>query len=156
RNNGKFILRIEDTDRTRLIEGSQESIKKSLDWLGIIYDEGPEKPGPFGPYQQSERLEIYRKYTEELLEKGKAFYCFCSPERLSSMRSVQETSGMPTIYDGLCKKYSLEEAREKAKTEAFVIRMNTPEEGKTEFIDLVRGKIEFENKLIDDQILIKS
>lgn len=156
RNNGKFILRIEDTDRTRLVEGSEESIKKSLEWFGIVYDEGPNLPGPFEPYRQSERLEIYKKYAEELVEKGNAYYCFCTSDRLTSMRSVQEASGMPTLYDGLCKKYSLEEAKEKARTEEFVIRMNTPEDGKTEFIDLVRGKIEFENKLIDDQILLKS
>lgn len=156
RNNGKFILRIEDTDRTRLVEGSEKRIRESLDWLGISYDEGPGKPGPHEPYRQSERLQIYKKYAEELIEKTMAFYCFCTTERLTTMRSVQEASSMPTLYDGFCKKYSLVEAKEKAKSEAYVIRMNTPEEGKTEFNDLVRGKIEFENSLIDDQILLKS
>jgi glutamyl-tRNA synthetase len=156
RNNGKFILRIEDTDRNRLVEGSEEKIKKSLEWFGISLDEGPDIPGPFEPYRQSERLELYKKYALELVENGHAFYCFCTPERLTSMRSVQEASGMPTIYDGFCKKFSLEEAREKAKSELFVIRMNTPEDGKTSFDDLVRGKIEFENRFIDDQILLKS
>ena len=156
RNNGKFVLRVEDTDRNRLVEGSEEKIKKSLEWFGISYDEGPDIPGPFEPYRQSERLEIYKKYAEELVEKGHAFYCFCSAERLQSMRSVQEASKMPTIYDGFCKKLTLEEAREKIKTESFVIRMKTPDDGKTSFEDLVRGKIEFENRFIDDQILLKS
>ncbi len=156
RNKGNFILRIEDTDRTRLIEGSEDRIKKSLEWFGIIYDEGPDKSGQYEPYRQSERLEIYKKYAQELVSKSHAFYCFCSAERLSSMRGVQEASGMPTIYDGFCKKYSLEEALEKSKTESYVIRMKTPDEGKTKFNDLVRGEIEFDNYLIDDQILLKS
>jgi glutamyl-tRNA synthetase len=156
RNSGKFILRIEDTDRSRLVEDAEEKIKKSLEWFRITYDEGPDIPGPFEPYRQSERLEIYKKHALELVEKGHAFYCFCSSERLSSMRSVQEASGMPTIYDGFCKKFSPDEALEKAKSETFVIRMNTPEDGKTSFEDLVRGEIEFENRFIDDQILLKS
>ena len=156
RNIGKFILRIEDTDRNRLVEGSEEKIKKSLEWFGIKYDEGPDISGSFGPYVQSERLELYKKYAEELVEKGHAFYCFCSEERLKSMRSVQEASKMPTIYDGFCKKLTQGEVREKIKSESFVIRMNTPEDGQTSFNDLVRGKIEFENKFIDDQILLKS
>jgi len=156
RNNGKFILRIEDTDRTRLVEGAEGTIKNSLKWFGITYDEGPDVPGPFEPYRQSERLDLYKKYAEELIDKGSAYYCFCDSERLSSMRSVQEASGLPTLYDGLCKRFSISEAKEKIKEEAYVIRMNAPEEGKTEFEDLVRGKIEFENKLIDDQIILKS
>ncbi len=156
RNNGKFILRIEDTDRTRLVEGAEETIKNSLLWFNIAYDEGPDVPGPHQPYRQSERLEIYKKYAEELVEKGLAYYCFCDSERLSSMRSVQEASGLPTLYDGLCKKFNISESKEKIKNEPYVIRMNTPKDGKTEFEDLVRGKIEFENKLIDDQILLKS
>lgn len=156
RNNGKFILRIEDTDRTRLVEGAEDTIKKSLNWFGIVYDEGPDVQGPHEPYRQSERLDLYKKYAEDLIEKGFAYYCFCDSERLASMRSVQEAAGLPTLYDGFCKKYSREEANEKIRNESFVIRMNTPKEGKTEFEDLVRGKIEFENKLIDDQILLKS
>lgn len=156
RNKGKFILRIEDTDQARLVEGSEDRIKSSLEWFDIYYDEGPEKDGPHAPYRQSERLPIYKEYAQKLIEEGKAFYCFCTSERLASMRSVQEASHMPTLYDGLCKKYSLEEAREKAKTEEHVIRLNTPDSGVTEFDDLVRGKISFENVLIDDQILLKS
>lgn len=156
RNNGKFILRIEDTDRTRLVEGAEDTIKNSLKWFGITYDEGPDVSGPHEPYRQSERLDLYKKYAEELVEKGFAYYCFCDSERLATMRSVQEASKLPTLYDGFCKKYTLEEAREKIKSESYVVRMNTPKEGKTEFEDLVRGKIEFENKLIDDQILLKS
>ena len=156
KNNGKFILRIEDTDRERLVEGSEERIIASLNWVGLSHDEGPDIGGPYAPYKQSERLDIYKKYAEELVQKGHAFYCFCSQERLTTMRSVQQASHLPTLYDGFCKKYSLQEAREKIKTESYVIRLNAPDEGVTKFNDLIRGEIVFENKLIDDQVLLKS
>lgn len=156
RNGGKFILRIEDTDRVRLVESSEERIKASIAWLGLNFDEGPDIGGEYAPYRQSERLEIYKKYSEELIENGHAYFCFCTSERLESMRSVQQASKMPTLYDGFCKKYSLEEAREKAKTEEYVVRMNTPKSGDTQFNDLVRGTITFENALVDDQVIIKS
>jgi glutamyl-tRNA synthetase len=156
KNNGKFILRVEDTDQERLVSGSQERIISSLKWIGLNFDEGPDVGGPYGPYKQSERLDIYKKYAEELINNGHAFYCFCSQERLTTMRSVQTASHIPTLYDGFCKKYSLEESKEKAKTESYVIRLNTPDEGVTKFNDLIRGEITFENKLIDDQVLLKS
>jgi len=104
KHNGKFIVRIEDTDRTRLVEGSEERILKSLRWLNLIYDEGPDIGGPFAPYRQSERLPLYRKYAEELVEKGNAYYCFCTAERLIEMRRTQKTKRELPLYDRLCRK----------------------------------------------------
>lgn len=156
-NNGKFIVRIEDTDRARLIEGSEEKILKSLHWLGLVPDESPEVSGPYGPYRQSERLELYKKYALDLIDKGHAYYCFCIPERLEKMRNDQKAKGLPTMYDGFCKKLSKEELGKKLKTEEkYVIRLNVPDEGITEFTDIIRGKISFENAFIDDQVILKS
>lgn len=155
--NGQFIIRIEDTDRTRLVEGSEERILKSLEWLGIPHDEGPDIGGPYVPYRQSDRLPLYKKYAEELVEKGHAYYCFCTSERLEEMRKTQEEQHLPPMYDGQCKKIPLDEAKKRvAKGEKCVIRLNVPEEGTTAFTDLIRGEISFENKLIDDQVLLKS
>ncbi len=157
KNNGQFIIRVEDTDRTRLVEGSEQRILKSLEWLGIPHQEGPDIGGPFAPYRQSDRLPIYIKYAEELAEKGHAYYCFCTASRLEEMRKSQEANHQPPMYDGLCKKIPLEEAKKRiANGEKYVIRLNVPEEGTTTFHDLIRGDISFENKLIDDQVLIKS
>jgi len=157
KNNGQFIIRIEDTDRTRLVEGSEQRILKSLEWLGIPHDEGPDIGGPYVPYRQSDRLPLYKKYAEELVEKGHAYYCFCTSERLEEMRKGQEEQHLPPMYDGLCKKIALDEAKARvAKGEKYVIRLNVPEEGTTTFHDLIRGDISFENKLIDDQVLLKS
>jgi glutamyl-tRNA synthetase len=157
KNDGDFIIRIEDTDRTRLVEGSEERILASLKWLGIPHDEGPDIGGPFKPYRQSERLDTYKKYAEELIEKGHAYYCFCTQERLSEMRKNQEVKKLPPMYDGLCKSIPLEEAKARvAKGEKYVIRLNVPEEGETTFTDLIRGDITFQNTLIDDQVLLKS
>lgn len=139
---GQFIIRIEDTDQTRLVEGSEENILASLKWLGIVHDEGP--------FRQSERLPVYKKYADELVSKGHAYYCYCTPERLSQMREKQEKEHKPPMYDGLCK--TIKEKRQGK----HVIRLNVPEEGITEFTDLIRGKIRFENKLIDDQVILKS
>lgn len=147
---GKFIIRIEDTDRTRLVEGSEKRILASLNWLGIPYDEGPDKGGPYAPYRQSDRLDIYKKYAEELVAKGYAYYCYCTPERLSEMRKDQEAKHLPPMYDGLCKKI-----KEK-RSGKHVIRLNVPDEGITTFHDIIRGDVSFENKLIDDQVLLKS
>lgn len=156
KNKGKFIVRIEDTDRTRLVPGSMERIIASLDWLGLVYDEGPEKGGPYGPYQQSERLGLYKKYAQELIKNGHAYYCFCTPERLTRLREEQQANKQPTLYDGYCTKYNPEEAEKMGQSKPYVIRLKVPEDGTTEFTDAVRGKISFENRLIDDQVLIKS
>ena len=154
---GQFIIRIEDTDRTRLVEGSEERILESLDWLGIPHDEGPDMGGPYAPYRQSERLALYKKYAEELVEKGHAYYCFCTQERLEQMRKIQEQEHKPPMYDGHCKKVSRQEAKKRIeKGEKYVIRLNVPDSGTTTFHDLIRGDISFENKLIDDQVILKS
>lgn len=157
KNNGKFVIRIEDTDRTRLVPGSEDRILKSLNWLGIDHNEGPDKGGPYNPYRQSERLPVYKKHAEHLIEKGHAFYCFCTPERLAEMRTAQEANHQPPMYDGLCKKIPAGEAKSRVlKGEKYVVRLSVPEEGVTTFTDLIRGEISFENKLIDDQVLLKS
>lgn len=155
--NGQFIIRIEDTDRARLVEGSEKRILESLDWLGIIHDEGPDVGGEYAPYRQSERLPLYKKYAEELVSKGHAYYCFCTPLRLEEMRKAQEAAHKPPMYDGICKKLDPKEAKARvASSERYVIRMNVPDTGVTTFTDLIRGEISFENKLIDDQVLLKS
>ncbi|OGG05042.1 glutamate--tRNA ligase [Candidatus Gottesmanbacteria bacterium RBG_16_52_11] len=154
---GRFIVRIEDTDRTRLVEGSEQRILESLSWLGIGPDEGPETGGPFAPYRQSERLEKYRSAAGQLLDKRHAYYCFCTQQRLEEMRKNQERAHEPPMYDGLCKTIPDKEARERVKNgEKYVVRLNVPDEGSTVFRDIVRGAISFENRLIDDQVLLKS
>jgi len=147
---GQFVVRIEDTDRTRLVEGSEKRILKSLEWLGLSPDESPQVGGPFAPYRQSERLAIYQKHAEELVAKDRAYYCFCTPLRLEQMRKDQEVRHLPPMYDGTCRKL-------KAKKDGkYTIRLKVPEEGITKFTDLIRGEISFENNLIDDQVLLKS
>lgn len=157
KSGGQFIIRIEDTDRTRLVEGSEDRILQSLAWLGIPHNEGPDIGGPYAPYRQSERLPVYKKYADELIESGHAYYCFCTPQRLEQMRKAQEAEHKPPMYDGTCKNIDLSEAKKRVATgERHVIRLNVPDEGETKFNDIIRGEIVFENKLIDDQVLLKS
>jgi glutamyl-tRNA synthetase len=154
---GQFIIRVEDTDRTRLVVGSENRILQSLKWLDIPYDEGPDIGGPYAPYRQSERLASYKQYAEELIEKGYAYYCFCTSDRLSHMRKDQEIHHKPPMYDGLCKTLDKKESKKRATAgEAHVVRMNVPDTGVTTFTDLIRGEISFENELIDDQVILKS
>ncbi len=154
---GQFIIRIEDTDRTRFVEGSEQHILSSLSWLGIPHQEGPDIGGPYAPYRQSDRLPSYRKYAEELIARGHAYYCFCTPERLAEMRKSQEAAHQPPMYDGLCKGIPAGDAAKRAAAgEPYVIRMNVPDTGVTSFTDLIRGDVSFENTLIDDQVLLKS
>lgn len=154
---GEFIIRIEDTDRTRLVEGSEGRILASLEWLGIPHNEGPDIGGPYAPYRQSDRLPNYKKYAETLIEKGYAYYCFCTSERLEEMRKKQEVEHKPPMYDGFCKAIDPKEAKKRAENgEKHVIRLNVPDSGKTTFTDLIRGEVSFENALIDDQVLLKS
>ena len=154
---GKFILRIEDTDRTRLVQGATEEIIKSLKWLGLFWDEGPDIGGHFEPYLQSERLPLYQKFAHELVKKGQAYFCFCSPQRLEKMRQEQKEKHQPTMYDGACQKFNARECQSKIKKgERFVIRLKVPEKGETKFKDLIRGEVSFKNEMIDDQILLKS
>lgn len=146
---GVFILRIEDTDRTRVVPGGAENILKTLEWAGLKWDEGP--------YIQSERLEIYRKHAKELVEKGSAYYCFCTPDRLLAMRQEQEARKQPPMYDETCRSISAAEAVSRAgEGTASVIRLKIPEDGETIFTDIVHDEIRFKNQFIDDQILLKS
>jgi len=162
---GQFILRVEDTDQGRLVEGAVENLLRTLDWAGINPDEGVKfdannkvvQVGDKGPYIQSERLDIYHKYIDELIEKGQAYYCFCSKERLDEVRKIQELNKQATGYDGHCRNINLEEAKKRIETgEKAVVRMKMPKEGATKFTDLIRGEVSFENKLIDDQVILKS
>src|SRR3989344_5386355 len=156
KNNGIFIARIEDTDRTRYVQGSEARILNSLKWFDLDYDEGPDTEGKYGPYRQSERLNFYKKYAEELVGKGKAYYCFCTSARLEEMRKGQIARKEPTLYDGFCKNINSKEAKKRSLNEKYVIRLNVPDSGTTQFEDVIRGKVTFENKLIDDQVLLKS
>jgi len=154
---GSFILRIEDTDRTRLVPGALEDIMAGLRWAGLQWDEGPEVGGNHGPYLQSERLEFYQKYAQQLVDEGKAYYCYCTPERLEEMRSAQQAAGKPTGYDRRCRFLSAEErARLEGEGAAKVIRFAMPDSGTTTFIDAVRGELSFENALQDDFVILKS
>ena len=155
---GQFILRFEDTDQKRFVPGSEEEIVRSLDWLGLTPDESPFHDGKFGPYRQTERREIYQRYAQLLVEKGHAYPCFCTPERLDQMRKEQEARKVDRVrYDGLCRRLDPEEAsRRIAAGEKYVIRFKMPYEGTTTAHDHVRGDIVTENKYLDDYVLLKS
>ncbi|MCX7725503.1 MAG: glutamate--tRNA ligase [Chitinispirillaceae bacterium] len=154
---GTFILRLEDTDRSRYVEAAVQEIYDSLRWLKIEWDEGPDKGGDFGPYIQSERLHYYKKYAEELVNRGHAYYCFCTPERLSALRAEQEKKKENVGYDKLCRRLSIEEVEEKIKKGIpYVIRFKIPENRKISFQDLIRGVIEYESNLLDDFVLLKA
>lgn len=153
KHGGKFILRIEDTDRERYVEDALRVITDSLTWLGMDWDEGPGSGGDYGPYIQSQRLRIYREKAEELIEQGKAYRCNCSPERLEQVREAQRAAGDQPMYDRHCR---YKAPGEVSKDEPHVIRLKVPEEGTTTFHDQLRGDITVENRLIDDQILLKS
>ncbi|GJJ72355.1 glutamyl-tRNA synthetase [Entomortierella parvispora] len=153
---GACLLRIEDTDQTRFVPGATESLIRAFEWAGIKFDEGPGIGGPHEPYQQSKRLELYSKHAEELIEKGHAYRCFCSSERLSLVRLEAQKSGRAAAYDRRCTMLTKEDSDQKrAAGEPFVIRMKVPE-GKTVVEDEVHGKVEFFNKEVDDSILMKS
>lgn len=154
---GKFVLRIEDTDRTRFVATSEQMIFDSLAWLGLEWDEGPDKGGPYGPYRQSERTPLYRQAVEQLLSSGHAYRCFCTPERLEAMRKQQAAAKQPPRYDGTCRRLTPgATAARAAAGEAFTIRLAVPETGATTFRDELRGDITFEHSQVDDQVLMKS
>jgi glutamyl-tRNA synthetase len=157
KHNGKFLLRIEDTDRTRLVEGAVENIISTLNWAGIDFDEGPGKPGVCASYVQSERLPIYLKYIQQLISQGNAYECFCSAERLEHVRNQQIALKLPPAYDKLCRKLTPAEIKEKKETQkSWVIRMKVHEEGDLTFNDQIRGDVTFSFKNVDDQVLLKS
>lgn len=154
RMGGSFILRLEDTDRTRLVPDALDDIMHSLRWLGIDWDEGPDKGGDYGPYIQSQRLGLYRQYADELLAKGHAYRCFCTPERLESMREAQKND---TRYDGHCRDLPASEVKRLLDAGTpHVIRLRVPREGITVVHDFLRGEMRFENKLQDDLVLLKT
>lgn len=154
---GQFILRIEDTDRARFVPDALQDIMASLRWLGIEWDEGPEAGGPYGPYFQSERLDLYHKYAEQLVAEGKAYYCFCTTERLSALRAAQEAAKQPPGYDRHCRTLTPDEvAKLKAEGHVPVIRFKIPLDGTTTVVDELRGELTFENRTLDDLVLLKS
>ena len=157
---GDFILRIEDTDQEREMEGAVDIINRTLKATGLTYDEGPDRDGGVGPYVQSERVKsgLYLKYAKELVDKGEAYYCFCTPERLASLKTkVEGTDKEITVYDKHCLNLTREEVEEKLKSGIpYVIRQNNPTEGTTTFHDDIYGDISVDNSELDDMILIKS
>ncbi|MBI3124393.1 MAG: glutamate--tRNA ligase [Ignavibacteriales bacterium] len=157
KNNGKFILRIEDTDRNRYVEGAVENLIASLKWCGLEYDEGPDKEGGFGPYMQSQRLDLYKKYADELIEKGHAYYCFCTPERLQVLKEEQAALKLHQAkYDKHCLSLSKSEVDNKLSSGiAHVVRLNVIPNQKIVFNDIIRNRVEFDSSNVDDQVLIK-
>jgi glutamyl-tRNA synthetase len=159
---GKFVLRIEDTDRARFVATSEQEIFNSLRWLGLAWDEGPDVGGPYGPYRQSERTEIYREHCDLLLANGTAYRCFCTAEELEAVRKQQMASKLPPRYPGTCRHVSDETiAANLATGKPFVVRMAVPPHGgdastSTTFRDELRGDITFEHANVDDQVLMKS
>lgn len=157
KSGGDFILRIEDTDRERFVEGATEIIYKTLKTCGLSWDEGPDIGGPVGPYVQSERMGMFKEYAEKLVENGNAYYCFCTKERLEELGKIQKASGMMPMYDRHCRNLSKEEIEaELAKGTPYVIRQKIPTEGTITFHDELYGDITVENSTLDDQILIKT
>ncbi len=155
-NGGKFVLRIEDTDQERSTRASEQAIFDALRWVGLEWDEGPDVGGPYGPYRQSERTEIYQKYVAEIVDRGFAYPCFCTAAELDAIRIKQRDLKRNTGYDGHCRDIPLEEAKRRmAAGETHVIRLRVPE-GMTVVHDRLRGDVEIENAQIDDQILLKS
>jgi glutamyl-tRNA synthetase len=154
---GKFIVRIEDTDIARKVEGAEKGILDSLRWLELYWDEGPDVGGDYGPYYQSQRLELYKEAAEKLVKQGDAYYCYCSPERLEAMRAEQVKRKQPPGYDRHCRELTPEQRTEKeAEGIIPVVRFKVPLEGQTRFKDLIYGDVVFENNTLDDFVLLKS
>lgn len=154
---GKFILRIEDTDRTRSNPAWEKMIVDALGWLGLSWDEGPDVGGPHGPYRQSERGEIYRAHVQKLCERGAAYPCFCTAERLDELRVLQRQRGVASGYDGRCRQLDPAQAAERqAAGEPHVIRLKVPQNEKITFVDKLRGELSFDAHQVDDQVLQKS
>ena len=155
--NGAFVVRIEDTDQKRSSAHSEQAILSALNWLGLRWDEGPDVGGDHGPYRQSERKEIYQKHVQQLLDSGHAYWCTCTPERLTQLRHRQRLLGQPTGYDGRCRQRDAAEIeQDKQQGVPAVVRLKVPQEGVTQFTDLLRGPISIANTEIDDQVLLKS
>lgn len=156
KNKGRFLLRIEDTDAKRYVEGAEDVIYESLSWLGLDPDEGPKNPGQLGFYRQSERLATYREYAEQLVRQGDAYYCFCSPQRLQALREEQQKQKLPSKYDGFCRSLSEGEIRQRREKSAAAVRMKIPGHQEIVVNDFLRGPVIFDSNLLDDQVLLKS
>ncbi len=157
KHGGQFVLRIEDTDRQRSSAASENMIFDSLRWLGLDWDEGPDVGGPYGPYRQSERSEIYTQHADRLVASGTAYPCFCSRERLTELREEQRRTKAQLGYDGHCRTIPPAEAQRRIDAgEEHVIRLKMPDEGEIVVDDLLRGEVRFDAAQIDDQVLIKS
>lgn len=156
-NGGAFILRIEDTDRSRFVEGALKEIYESLAWLGLSWDEGPDTGGAFGPYVQSERCDLYKKYANQLLDNGLAYRCFCTPQRLDEVRTAREKAKMLTGYDRHCRELGKEEiANNLAEGKAHTFRLKIPFYRTVVFNDMIRGSIEYKSDVLDDLVILKS
>jgi len=154
---GAFVVRIEDTDRKRFVEGAEEELYKTLDWLDLTEDESPRKGGKSGPYKQSERLDLYKRYAMELVKKGNAYYCFCTQERLKNVREEMCKRKLPPMYDKHCRNLSKEEVEKKLREGTpYVIRLKVPRDKTIIIKDEIRGDIFFETNTIDDQVILKS
>ena len=154
---GEFVLRIEDTDRTRFVPTSEQMIFGTLRWVGLTWDEGPDVGGPFGPYRQSERTEIYRQHADLLLANGTAYRCFCTAEELDAVRKQQIAAKLPPRYPGTCRHLTQQQIEANlASGKPFVIRLAVPTKGATTFRDELRGEITFDHNNVDDQVLLKS
>lgn len=157
RYGGHFCIRIEDTDRNRFVQGAEEKIYAALDWFRLTEDESPRHETEYGPFRQSERLDIYKKYAQELINKGHAYYCFCTPQRLDDMRKEQQKQGKSPTYDKRCRNLTLKDARSRIESgENFVIRMKVPENTTISVTDNTRGEIVFHSEQVDDQVIMKS
>lgn len=157
--NGTFIVRIEDTDRSRYVEGAEDAIFDALNWFGLNPDESVKNPGKYGPYRQSDKQKsgIYKKYAEQLIDLNHAYYCFCTSEDLDAMRKKQQQEGKPPMYDGRCRAIDPHKAKERSLKEPHVIRMKVDYDKHIITIhDDIRGNIEFQKEVIDDQVLLKS
>ncbi|CAN7355273.1 glutamate--tRNA ligase [Pararhizobium sp. LjRoot255] len=154
---GEFILRIEDTDATRSTPEFEQKVLDALKWCGLKWSEGPDIGGPYGPYRQSDRKDIYKPYVEKIVEAGHGFRCFCTPERLAEMREAQRAAGKPPKYDGLCLHLSAEEVTSRvASGEPHVVRMKIPTEGSCKFVDGVYGEVDIPWDAVDMQVLLKA
>ncbi len=157
KHGGKFVLRIEDTDQTRSHPESEKAILRALSWVGLAWDEGPDVGGPFGPYRQSERTQTYQTAAQQLIDNGAAYRCFCTALRMEEVRKAQREASAFVGYDRHCRGLSADVSAQRAQSgEAFVVRLKMPLEGETVISDRLRGEVRFENKQIDDQVLLKS
>ncbi|MDP2649327.1 MAG: glutamate--tRNA ligase [bacterium] len=157
KRNGECIVRIEDTDKERYVKDAEDEIFKALDWFNLIEDESSRKGGPYGPYRQSERLSIYQKYAKELIDKGFAYYCFCSKQRLSEVREKMQKEGKQIMYDKFCRNLSKEEVQIKLNEDLpYVVRLKVPDNEEIIVKDEIRTEILFNTQNIDDQVLLKS